>query len=146
MKNNKLLYVLLVLALVGGGIAWKSIGPEGTNGTLINPYDVYDETHRQRHMKAGALTDSIVVHNDATDYMRRIAPMQYWLDNSASGITVNNATVGLSKANLNSTYPNVPVGYRVMCPNIILGGAIYMKTTENGSSDVWQTISAPPTL
>lgn len=62
------------------------------------------------------------------------------------GRIVNAATVGLSKANLNTTYPNVPVGYMVMCPSIILGGAVYIKATESGTSDVWQTVSAPPTL
>jgi len=62
------------------------------------------------------------------------------------GLIVNSATIGLSKATLNSTYPNVAVGYMVLCPSIILGGAVYIKATENGSSDVWQTISAPPTL
>lgn len=65
---------------------------------------------------------------------------------SGSNYTVNSATIGLSKSTLNSTYPNVPVGYLVLCPSIILGGAVYIKATENGSSDVWQTISAPPTL
>lgn len=136
-----------MLFLTGGGIAWKAIkkGPEGTNGTLINPYDVYDETHRVRHMKQGVVTDSIVVHNDATDYSRRVSLSQL-VDNSAAGYVINNATLGLSKATLNSTYPNVPVGYRVMCPNITLGGAVYMKATENGTNDTWQTISAPPTL
>jgi len=62
------------------------------------------------------------------------------------GRIINTATVGLSKATLNSSYPNVPVGYMVMCPNILLGGAVYIKATEAGTSDVWQTVSAPPTL
>ena len=61
------------------------------------------------------------------------------------GMVVNNAAVGLSKATLNSTYPNTPVGYRVMCPSITLGGAIYVRTTL-GASGTWQLISAPPVL
>lgn len=149
MKKRNLLLIVCAVALCAGGIGWgvakKMAGPEGTNGTLINPYDVYDETLRVRHTKQGAVTDSVLVKNDATDYVRRVALGQL-IDNSAAGYVINTATVGLSKATLNSTYPNVPVGYRVMCPNIILGGAIYMKATENGTNDVWQTISAPPTL
>lgn len=56
---------------------------------------------------------------------------------------VNTTTIGLSSATLNSTYPDVSIGYRVICPSITLGGAIYTKATEAGSSDVWLLISAP---
>ena len=57
--------------------------------------------------------------------------------------TTNATTVGLSSATLNSTYPNVPVGYRVICGAIIMGGAIYTKYSENGTSDVWLISSTP---
>lgn len=60
-------------------------------------------------------------------------------------MTVNNTTVGLSKSYLNSNYTNSPVGYEVMCPNILLGGAIYKRVTP-GANGTWQTISAPPAL
>lgn len=65
------------------------------------------------------------------------------LTTDATGYIVNATTTGLSNATLNSTYPDVPVGYRVICPSITLGGAIYTKATEAGSSDVWLLISAP---
>lgn len=64
---------------------------------------------------------------------------------ATTGMVVNNTTIGLSKATLNSTYPNTPVGYRVMCPSITLGGAIYVRATL-GASGTWQLISAPPVL
>lgn len=56
---------------------------------------------------------------------------------------VNTTLTGLSSATLNSTYPNVPVGFRVICGSIMLGGAIYTKYSENGTSDVWVMTSAP---
>lgn len=61
----------------------------------------------------------------------------------SNGYSVNATTTGLSSATLNSTYPNVSVGYRVICGAITLGGAIYTKYSENGSSDVWLMTSAP---
>jgi hypothetical protein len=57
--------------------------------------------------------------------------------------TTNATTTGLSSATLNSTYPNVPVGYTVVCGNITLGGATYIKYSEAGSSDVWVIASTP---
>jgi len=63
-----------------------------------------------------------------------------------SNIIVNNTTVGLSKSYLNTTYPNVNLGQLICCPNILLGGAIYIKVIENGNNDTWQAISAPPSL
>lgn len=58
---------------------------------------------------------------------------------------VSPATVGLTRAQLNTAYPNTPVGYMVLAPSITLGGAIYVRATT-GSSGVWQIISAPPVL
>lgn len=55
---------------------------------------------------------------------------------------VNTTTIALSSAILNSTYPNVIVGFRVICHLITGAPAIYTKATENGSSDVWLTTSA----
>ena len=55
----------------------------------------------------------------------------------AGGISVNTTTTVLSSATLNSTYPNVPVGHRVICHLITGAPAIYTKATEAGSSDVW---------
>lgn len=60
-------------------------------------------------------------------------------------MAVDNTTVGLSKATLNSRYTGTPVGFKVFCPSILLGGAIYVRVTL-GTSGTWQTISAPPTL
>lgn len=58
---------------------------------------------------------------------------------------VNTTTTALSSATLNSTYPNVPVGFRVICHLITGAPAIYTKATENGSSDVWLTTLATVT-
>lgn len=60
-----------------------------------------------------------------------------------NSFVTNATTSGLSSSTLNSTYPNVPVGFRVICGSITLGGAIYTKYTEAGSSDVWLMSSAP---
>lgn len=65
------------------------------------------------------------------------------IPNPSNMFIVNNTTVGLSRATLNSTYPNTPVGYMVLCPSIILGGAVYIRTTT-GTTGIWQLISAPP--
>ena len=55
---------------------------------------------------------------------------------------VNTTTTALSSATLNSTYPNVKVGYRVICHLITGAPTIYTKATENGTSDVWLTTTA----
>lgn len=188
MKN--FLAILGIMFVCKFLFAFTPVIGEGSNGTHIDPYDFYAWTLRQKDLAQGsASTDSITVHNDATDYIRRIAPFNTSFDNQLAtktttnivegsnqyfttararasftagasidltsgvitntapdpGRIINNASVGLSKAQLNTAYPNVPVGYMVMCPSIILGGAIYVKATEAGTSDVWQTISAPPT-
>lgn len=54
-----------------------------------------------------------------------------------SKVSVNPTTSALSPANLNTTYPDVNVGHRVICKDIIGGGLIYTKVTEAGSSDIW---------
>ena len=66
--------------------------------------------------------------------------LKTWDD--ASNSAINSTSVGLSKAQLNSQYPNAQPRFQVFCPSILLGGAIYVKGTGNN----WQTISAPPTL
>lgn len=73
--------------------------------------------------------------------------LQEQINSINSNMIVNTATVGLSKTTLNSTYPNARFGFMVFCPNIILGGAIYIKNNSaTGTGGNWQTISAPPTL
>lgn len=89
------------------------------------------------NLSQGSDTDSILVKSGS--WIGRVA-------NFNPGYTISSATVGLSKATLNSLYPNVPIRHMVFCPSIILGGAIYIKVTENGTNDTWQTISAPPTI
>lgn len=59
---------------------------------------------------------------------------------------INTATVGLSRSALNNTYPNATLGFMVISPNILLGGATYIKVSGTGASGVWVTISSPPTL
>lgn len=58
---------------------------------------------------------------------------------------INTTTTALTTADLNTTYPNVKIGFRVICPNITGAPAIYTKATEAGSSDVWLTTSATVT-
>jgi hypothetical protein len=67
------------------------------------------------------------------------------LTKNSTGYAINTTTTALSSATLNSTYPDVDLGYRVICGDIILGGVIYTKYTEAGTSDIWLTISAPVT-
>lgn len=64
---------------------------------------------------------------------------------NSQGFAVNNTSVGLSRSSLNTQYPNAGPKFMVLCPDITLGGAIYVKVTS-GASGRWQTISAPPTL
>lgn len=52
----------------------------------------------------------------------------------------NVTSVAFTSITLNSTYPNVPVLFRVVSPNIG-SGMIYTKMTEAGSSDVWHSQS-----
>ena len=58
---------------------------------------------------------------------------------------VNNSTVALTKAALNSAYPNVNVGFIVQAPLITTGAMIYIKNSEAGSSDVWLSVVATVT-
>ena len=102
------------------------------------PWNVQTNYLRSINLPVGSTTDSIIVKG-ANGWFARIPFI-------ATNYAYNAATVGLSKAQLNTAYPNVPVGFFVLCPAIILGGAVYIKATEAGTSDVWQTISAPPTL
>jgi len=57
-------------------------------------------------------------------------------------LIANATTTALTSTTLNSTYPNVPVGYRVLCSAISAGGKIYTKYSENGTTDVWQVEDA----
>lgn len=57
---------------------------------------------------------------------------------------VNATTTALSASDLNTAYPSVIVGTRVICKDIIAGGLIYTKVTEAGGSDVW--VSTPATI
>jgi len=66
--------------------------------------------------------------------------LKNWDDSVNSAL--NSATIGLTKSQLNTQYPTALPRFMVYCPSIILGGAIYVKSTGNN----WQTISAPPTL
>lgn len=128
MKTLKL--TLFILAL--------SLGSKAQTMNYWVPFNLQANYIKALNLPTGLTTDSLIVKTSG-GWLARIAPI-------AQNYIVNTATVGLSKATLNSTYPNVAVGYLVLCPSITLGGAVYIKATESGSSDVWQTISAPPTL
>lgn len=54
-------------------------------------------------------------------------------------IATNATTTGLTSATLNSNYPSVPTGFRVICDNITSGGIIYVKATGTK----WLVITAP---
>lgn len=58
---------------------------------------------------------------------------------------VNTTTTALTTSDLNTAYPSVKVGYRVICHLITGAPAIYTKVTEAGSSDVWLSTSATVT-
>lgn len=101
------------------------------------------------HVEGEAMTiDPLRTHFSAT------GPIQY---NNSTGVfsfdttgyskfTINTTTVGLSKSALNTAYPNIEIGHRVICGSITLGGAIYTKYTENGTNDVWLISNAVPVL
>lgn len=67
------------------------------------------------------------------------------IPNSYPGHATSTATIGQTRAQLNAAYPNTPVGFRVFCPDITLGGSIYTRVTT-GSTGRWQGVSAPPVL
>lgn len=58
---------------------------------------------------------------------------------------VNTTTTALTTSDLNTAYPSVKVGFRVICHLITGAPAIYTKATEAGTSDVWLTTSATVT-
>jgi hypothetical protein len=64
-------------------------------------------------------------------------------ENPATNV-VNPTTVSLTKAQLNMAYPDAPIGFRVLCPSITGGGAVYTKTIESGTNDTWLMTSAVP--
>jgi len=103
-------------------------GPAGTNGT--------NGTNALVTLTTTGAT-GVATYNAGTGALN--------IPNYSSNYAVNAATVGLSKATLNSTYPTSPVGFMVFCPSITLGGAIYIRVTT-GASGTWQAISAPPAL
>jgi len=124
--------ITLFILVLGLGLTAKS---QTMNHYL--PWNVQTNYLKTLNLPTGTATDSIIVKSAATGWFARVSSLNY---------AYNAATVGLSKAQLNASYPNVPIGYRVLCPAITLGGAIYVKATENGSNDVWQLVSAPPVM
>lgn len=93
-------------------LAYKPIttylGPEGTNGDYYVPFDTRTETLRVIQLKPGAQsTDSILVHFDGTNYVRRIAPISTILGSYAT--TASLATVATSGSFLDlSNVPTIP--------------------------------------
>jgi hypothetical protein len=59
------------------------------------------------------------------------------LTKNSTGYTINTTTTALTSVTLNSTYPDVDLGYRVICGDVTGAPVIYTKYTEAGSSDVW---------
>lgn len=125
----KKLYFILLLSLIGYVAKSQTVNH-------IEPANMSVSRLKIVNAPEGASTDSVIVK--AGDWLRRVvAPGQF---------IVNTTAVGLSKAQLNTAYPNVPIGYRVICPSITLGGAIYTKATEAGTNDVWLMTSSTPVL
>lgn len=59
------------------------------------------------------------------------AKTEYYSLDALSGLVVNTTTSALSLATLNSTYPENPIGARVVCGSITGGGLVYTKTSSN---------------
>jgi len=125
----KKLYLLILLVAISLFAVSQSV-------THINPANVRLGRLVITNMPEGSQADSVLVKSGN------------WMGRTTMGgqFVVNLTTLGLSKAQLNSAYPNVPIGYRVICPGITLGGATYTKATENGNNDVWVMASTPPVL
>lgn len=115
-----------------------SIGVKAQSMNYWIPFNLQANYIKSLNLPVGSTSDSLIVMGSG-GWLARIAPIP-------QNYIVNTTSVGLSKSTLNSTYPSVAIGYMVLCPSITLGGAVYIKSTENGSSDVWQLISAPPVL
>lgn len=132
MKRN--LYLFLLVGLAVSAVYFKSGKAQTVNH--LDPFNFQANYLRTVNLPAGASTDSVIVRL-SNGWLGRVS--------APSGYTVNTSvTVGQTKAQLNTLYPNVPVGHMVLCPNITLGGAIYVKSIESGTNDTWQIISAPP--
>lgn len=117
-------------------LVFASVSLKAQSVNHIEPANMSVSRLKLMNAPTGSLTDSALVK--ANDWIRTVVlPGQF---------VVNLTTVGLTKAQLNTSYPNVPIGYRVICPSITLGGAIYTKATEAGTSDVWVIASTPPVL
>lgn len=137
MKSNLSLLFAFMIIVLGTTFLIRTSEAQVTVNHL-DPYNFQSNYLKSVNLPAGTSTDSVIV---------RLSNGWFGRVQSPAGYTVNTGiTVGQTKAQLNTLYPNVPVGHLVLCPNIALGGAVYIKATEAGSSDVWQTISAPPTL
>lgn len=136
MKKNA--YLLLSCLFIIFGVFMLTKKTDAQTMNFWEPFNFQANYMRSINLPAGTASDSLVVKLSNGWFGRVAAPVQNYI--------VNSTTVGLTKANLNSSYPNVAVGYLVLCPSISLGGAVYIKTTENGSNDVWQLISAPPVM
>lgn len=163
--NNKFKAIIAIIILVGMTFAFNykeekpnvndrkteinnfvkanPIGPDGTNPMLMQANDVYCYTLHGMNMGKGTYSDSTLVFNATTKALVKAPPLNSLIN---SMVIVDPVTVGMSKAQLNTKYPNVPIGCRVLAGNILLGGAIYTKYSENGTNDVWLTSSATPTL
>lgn len=91
-------------------------------------------------------TDKVMVINAGNKYVRETPPVPTQIATyTATRYTFNATTVALTTASLNISHSSEAVGHIVTCPYITAGGEMYIKTLENGSTDVWQTIVAPVT-
>lgn len=122
------------------GLAWVRDGSD-TSGKLI--FQTYNAGVLGEYFtldKAGKAVFSGTIEVPTPTTSVQAANKGY-----VDGLTVvNSTTTVLSSSDLNTTYPTVPIGTRVICKDIIAGALIYTKVTEAGSSDVW--ISTPATI
>lgn len=136
-------------------VLYKPIGYIPTNGEILGAlgYTPYNGTTNSNgyitlsSVLTGFSTGNNIPISSSNSLLTALQNLQSQITSINNNMVVNNATIGLSKSTLNSTYPNALMGFKVFCPNILLGGAIYIKNNSlTGTSGTWQTISAPPTL
>jgi hypothetical protein len=138
MKNNISLLVAFILIALTITVLMKPKTIEAQTVQHFLPWGTGMTYIKSSNYPTGsAQSDSGVVIGPG-GWLMRIAPRP--------GVSYNSSSVGLSKSQLNTQYPNQPVGHIVVVPGIALGGAVYIKAIESGTNDTWQTISAPPTL
>jgi len=110
------------------------------NGVAAN----FDSQVRSVPLTGVTISDTPITA--ASDVRQSLGQAQGQINTLLTGspfFAINTTTVGLTKSQLNTAYPTVNPGYRVICGSITMGGAIYTKVSGTGAAGVWVMGSTP---